>query len=75
MGNGGVKRDGLSAQYEGNSTRDCGASMNGGAVMCEMSPETVARKERKSRNAERFASLPTMVREIRSAATGWRIMF
>ena len=40
---GAVKNDGRSAQYAGNSVRVDGAKMNGGAVMCEMSPLTVAR--------------------------------
>ncbi len=35
--------------------------MNGGAVMCEMSPETVARKERKSLRADTLPSLATIL--------------
>jgi hypothetical protein len=34
--------------------------MKGGAVMCEMSPRTVVRKERKSESAERWVSLAIM---------------
>ena len=53
--------DGRSAQYAGNSVRDWGASMNGGAVMFDRSPFTVARKEMKSLRAERLPSLDRML--------------
>ena len=52
-----AKRDGRSAQYAGNSVRDCEARMNSGAVMLERSPETVARKLMKSLRADKLPTL------------------
>ncbi len=41
------------------------ARMNGGAVMCDTSPLTVARKEMKSFSALRLPSLATIVNRYR----------
>jgi hypothetical protein len=50
--------DGRSAQYDGNSVSDCDASINGGAVMLDRSPLTVARKEIKSFKEDKLPNLP-----------------